>query len=366
MKYSILSLIFMFFAGGLWAQSIDKDRMNKDLEVAGNVLSTLLSQDDDIRVNLWSNRKIKGSYVDDYGVIFEVPGSAYNVFSYVPRGKNTNRVIVAPKAKSKTIISDVEGIAVGEAGKEDTKNVFMDFLIDYGHLIRQLKSTDKIMVKTSPGDHGNRFAFAYSGGKKAMAHPDRISVEVQIADLNDYEDGKMDRKALMDKIVVNESSFDPDKEPEIEVFATMLQRLYKTDLSNTYYMTSTPYYDRIDDFGVTYYLKFYSSHINDDLYYIPTIDKGDLNKEERNEIIDDMYTDFLQDIKTNMLDYGYILKSLEDDERLMLSIKLTECEGCEMPQEIEVSVKKSIIEDYRDEKINESQALNAIQVKKIK
>jgi hypothetical protein len=275
-------------------------------------------------------------------------------------------VIVAPRVKDKHIDDEVEAKAIGESAKEGTKAVFVDFLVDYGHLIRQLKTNDKIMVKTSPGDDNHRFAFAYSTGKKSISQQNRLSAEVQKSDLNDFEAGKLDRDGLVDKITVKESSFNPDKEPEIEVFATMLQRLYKTDLSDTYYMTSTPYYDRIDDFGVTYYLKFYSSHINDEKYYIPTIDKGDLNKEERNDIIQEMYPAFLNDLKSNILDYGYILKSLKNDERLVLSIKLTECEDCDMPGEIEVSLKKSIIEDYRGDKINQSKAMEAIQVKKIR
>jgi hypothetical protein len=78
-----------------------------------------------------------------------------------------------------------------------------------------------------------------------------------------------------------------------------------------------------------------------------------------------MYPKFLEGFKKNILDYGHILKNLDPSELIVFNIKLTSCEGCDMPASIELSTKKSVIEDYRKEIISLDQAMAQMKVKDI-
>jgi hypothetical protein len=146
----------------------------------------------------------------------------------------------------------------------------------------------------------------------------------------------------------------------------MLERLYEVDLSNTYYMANEPDYDRMSKFGITYYLKYYSSTVHDDdNYSLPTISRKNVSKVERNKLVEEMYPEFLKGFKRNILDYGHILKTIDPDEMIVFHIKLTSCEGCKMPSIIEVSTKKEVVNGYRDGKISLDKAMSMIEVKTV-
>ena len=81
------------------------------------------------------------------------------------------------------------------------------------------------------------------------------------------------------------------------------------------------------------------------------------DRKERNKIVNDKYPHFLDGFKENILEYGQLLKNLKDNETLYFNIDLTKCEDCDMSQEIEVSLKKSMIDQYRSEKLSLSQAM---------
>ena len=143
----------------------------------------------------------------------------------------------------------------------------------------------------------------------------------------------------------------------------MIGSLYSSDLSDTYYMTSEPWYDRIQNMGVTYHIKVVSSIQVNNGYNLPTINRLVDTKEERNTIIEGMYEGFLESIKENMLEYGHVLKSLNDNESLNFIINLTECDGCDMPKEIELSVPMSVILEYHNGAIFDIEAMDKIQLK---
>ncbi|MFM8742057.1 MAG: hypothetical protein ACKODM_01855, partial [Cytophagales bacterium] len=63
----------------LWAQGkLNEDRMQRDIEVAENILSTLLKQQFDKRS--FFPMEVKGNYRPGYGVTFQLPSEISNVF----------------------------------------------------------------------------------------------------------------------------------------------------------------------------------------------------------------------------------------------------------------------------------------------
>jgi hypothetical protein len=356
-------------------QDINQKKMDKDLEVARNVLGSMIDKQGGLNLFPRTN-DIESKYAPGVGVVFSVNnrflswGNGQYAIAYGERTRvaKGSSVTVTGRNKKNEDASAPEAyfLQEGEAQKEQLSEVFKDFLKNYSTLIRQLKPDEKIIIKTINRKRGFGNIVIAGLSSRSVRSINSITVEALKRDLDDYEEGKLTEEQINDKILVRESSTDLEKEPEIEVFSSVLGRLYQADLSDTYYMSGTPYYERTDGMGLTYYLKFYSSMEGEGTFFLPTVQKSDLNLEERNKVVNDMYPEFLEEIKINILDYGHILKNLDGNETIIFNIELTECEGCDMPEEIDVSVKKSVIDQYRKDQLSLNQATDRVKVSIVK
>lgn len=327
----------------------DQAIMDKDLEVAENILATLLKQSSsDQLIYLGRGQQIEAKYLANYGVVFNVASNHFK-FSYNRNDNHDN--------------AEVDWEVMEDESSKSMSEIFQNFLADYGHMIRQLRPTDKILVKTE--SQGNWSGVAVFAGQKKMKKKNPgLSAEVTKSDMEAYEKGDLSRDELLEKIRLNEYPNVAELEPQLEVFSSMLARLYEVDLTDTYYMANEPDYDRMKNFGITYYLKYYSSTVHDDdNYSLPTISRKNVSKAERDKLVEEMYPDFIRGFKQNILDYGHILKTIDPNEMLVFHIKLTSCEGCKMPAIIEVSTKKAVVNEYRDGKIDLDKAISMIEVK---
>jgi hypothetical protein len=97
---------------------------------------------------------------------------------------------------------------------------------------------------------------------------------------------------------------------------------------------------------------------------MPTLGLVFVDPEFRDKKAREMYPQFEQDLKANMLDYGRTLKSLGNDESLIFNVTLTKCRGCGIPATLELSVKASVLKDFATGKLDQSAALNKFQIKK--
>ena len=92
-------IILIFISGSAIAQDIDEEKMNRDLEIAKNVLATMLKGESD---SWYGSNSINASYVQGYGVIFTIP-KHYSMIHVRPP-----KVVVAPRVR----------ISTGDAGDE--------------------------------------------------------------------------------------------------------------------------------------------------------------------------------------------------------------------------------------------------------
>ena len=353
-----------------YGQGYDEARMERDLKVAENILGTLNSGSN----RFYFNNSIESNYIPDYGVIFSVPQSS-RISGRVARAST----IRATSGGTYVISEDeadapdaVELKAVGEAkAAEDgvsqeitdgLKEQITTFLVDYADLIGQLKPTDRIVVQT----RGRNDLVWISAGQGHRSSKDNAGMSGQIlkSDLIAYKQGKMDREAAMKKITWTTDE-DTEVSKDIELFSSIFARLYEPDLSNTYYTSSRRIgYTQLENFGITFRMKVYSSTSDEGLHTISTTGEGGLTQEQRNEKVNAMYPEFERSFKENLLDYGRTIKSLKSDEMLVFKVELTECKGCEMPEEIEVSVKGKVLNDFDSGSLTRSKALEQITVKK--
>jgi len=393
----------LMIVGTAKAQTIDMERMDRDIEIAENILSTLLRPDNR---GFFFGSKVKGNYLEGYGVIFNLPNYSFIMksndmtmiktprgenFSYsVTTDKNDDQLIMVQKEKIKAEMERVgeemkrvqkeqlrmredqermrerrEKVMNNEVKWEEGSDVRIEetmktFLVDYADLIGQLKPTDKIMITTKGKD-----VIWFDNSIEAESTRKIKSAQILKSDLIAYKQGKLSREKAFEKIVITEKEVNTEKEKDLEIFSSIFSRLYEPDFSQTYYsMRHALHYERMEDFGVIFSMKVYSSNSNDGLHTIRTTRESGLTQIERDKKVEAMYPDFEQSLIENMLDYGRTIKSLKQEEMLMFNVKLTQCNGCNMPKSIEVTVKASVLSDYNTGKLTKDKAMDMVKVKK--
>lgn len=372
----------------------DKDeRIKRDIEVAENVLSTLIRQQMERKSSFWPV-EVKGNYTPGFGVTLRIPyENSPMAFAFSTEDFRGATSIWAPEAEGgDVVIRNGNGATVIErrareegqekkvdkeklktkrtAERDSIRTAFSDkllqaskiFLADYGDLIG-LEPNEKILI-TTKSDRDRNQSFAYSGDYKT---PKRkiISVEAVKSDLAQYKQNKISRDQLMAKCKVVNSELNDEMQPDLELISTIFSRLYRSDLSKTYFMEGAPSYERMKDFAVTYFMQVYSSNAGDyNRFSMPTVDLEDLDQVSRDKKVKELYPIFEKDLKDNMLEYGRTVSSLKDEELLIFDVTLTKCKGCGIPSTIELSVKASVLKDFGSGKISKDAALTKINLKK--
>ena len=235
------------------------------------------------------------------------------------------------------------------------------FLLDYGDMITQLSPTERIIV-SNQGDRPRVWVNKYFDAPNRT----HLSVEVLKGDLTQYKQNKITREQALSKIkVINTESVD-EVEPDLELLSSIFSRLYRPDLSKTFFIQDNVYFERLKDYGVVYYMQALSSQElgYTKRYVMPTVGLDDVDQATRDKTIKELYPKFEQDLKDNILEYGRTLKSLKDEEVLVFQVRLTRCVGCGIPSTLEYTIKSSVLKDFNSNKINKTAALGKFEVKK--
>jgi hypothetical protein len=384
MKFWVSGMIALVMqSNAILAQKVDDERMKRDIEVAENVLSTLIKQEVASDRNWWG-LDIKGTYMEGFGVTFRLPGEyampqlfPAKANTYIYRDETPGAVTIigsggqeseqrarVAKEKSETMklrdeAKEKRKVSYDSARDEYYKRVIKaakDFIVDYGDFVSQLGANERIVV-TNQGE--NRWGY-YANQKRI-----HVSVEGSKADIAAFKKGTITRDQALAKLkVVNTESVEV-KEPEMELMSSIIGRLYRPDLSKTYFTENNIYYDRLRDYGVIYYMQVYSSNQGDyGRYHMPTQNLEDVDQTTRNKKVVELYPKFEQDLKENILEYGRTLKSLKDDEVLVFNVTLTKCDGCGIPSSLELTVKNGVLKDYSTGKLDKNAGLSKFTVKK--
>ena len=317
---------FTLLSVAVFAQNIDMERMNRDLEVAKDILHSLVGQNEGYV--MWG-RNIEASYLEDYGVIFTLPNNY--VYSYGATGRAVIVDTDRRRERESEGRSSTEAEVVQE-GLSRTRSSVETFLVDYATIIGQLDSDDRIMVHAKERD--DVYISVFGEGESWSVREDgehNFSAEIQAGVISDYKQGKISREQAIAKIEFKESE-PKEKEQDLELFASIVKRLYSPDLSKTFFTSNTPNYERLEGFGVIFYMKTYSSYENDDLYRMPTLGRDDVSSEERKKTIEELYPQFEQDLKATVIEYGRTISSLQEDDVIMLKVVSTRCDQCSIPK----------------------------------
>lgn len=372
---------------------MDHDRMQRDIQVTENILSTLIKQHFEKRS--FFPMEIRGEYRQGHGITYRLPyefngpmiwgapgadiqmldGRSFNYTFEFPSGEQaelarvydenqrvkTETIRGTARSGSPTAPRKVNIDSIREVSTDKIIEACKEFITDYGDLITQLAPDEKIMI-TNRGD-GERIWY---GAFVNASRPSYVSVEASKADLTQLRQGKVTREQFKKNIKVINSVMDDELQPDLELLTSIFNRLYRKDLSKTYFTEENVYYEKLKDYGVIYYLQVYSSNQsnNDRKYIMPTLGLQGLSQEERDAKVKEIYPQFERDLKADILEYGRTVKSLQPNELLVFDVKVTKCEGCNIPASLEISVKADVLKDYASGKINKDAALGKMIVKK--
>lgn len=376
MKHLINIFFIVTLVVSSQAQSIDVDRMHRDLEVAQHALSTIITPKNNQlpRFNYYFD-EIDADYIKDYGVIFMISSEGFGKVKLfgVPES-----VHVSPDDKENS-----DKLKASVAGEKDH---FIEnsktFLADYAGIIGQLDEDQMISIRRGGGElHVDKMdlerAYIAKSGSGTntqtfwstnmnAANNSELIIEVGVGKINALRKGKISRDDFFKAVNVVENVRDYSKDADLETLSAMFHRLYEKDLSKTYYSERQPKYSKLANFGVIVKMKFYSSYEDNNVYSMPTIAKKGLTLEERNQFVMDLLPQFESEFKENLVNYGRTLKNLDSDELILFEINMTTCKNCkDFPRVMKFSVKKSALHKYNRGKISMTDAIKKVNVERI-
>jgi len=375
-------------------QKIDPDRMQRDIEVTENILSTLIKQQFEKRS--FFPMEIRGEYREGHGITYRLPyefngpmiwgvpgadmqmldGRSFNYTFEFPSGEQAEMARILDeegRIKNETIRGTerakvastsprrVNTDSIREVSTDKIIEACKEFITDYGDLLTQLAPDEKIMI-TNRGD-GERIWY---GAFVNASRPSYVSIEATKSDLTELRKGKINREQFKKNIKVINSVMDDELQPDLELLTSIFNRLYRKDLSKTYFTEENVYYEKLKDYGVIYYMQVYSSNQSDydRKYIMPTIGLEGLSQAERDAKVKELYPQFEKDLKADILEYGRTVKSLQPNELLVFDVKVTKCEACNIPASVEISIKADVLKEYAIGKLTKEAALAKVIVKK--
>jgi hypothetical protein len=371
-----------------FAQKADEERMTRDIAVAENILGTLIKQQFE-KQKMFFPLEIKSNYQPGYGITFYIPadyttpivfslpadnfiwreeriqGPGVNLYNYEdnrsnePNSPDTQKetIRLPDKAREK---SRLEMDSVRDAYNAKVIEAAKSFLADYGDMMTQLAPTERIII-SNQGDRRVWVNQYFNAPKRS-----HLSIEALKGDLMQYKQNKINRDQVVAKIkVINTESVDK-VEPDLELLSSIFTRLYRPDLSKTFFVQEDIHFERLKDYGVVYYMQALSSQElgYSRRYIMPTVGLEDIDQTTRDKKVKELYPKFEQELKDNILEYGRTLKSLSDDEVLVFQVRLTRCAGCGIPATLDYTIKSSVLKDLSSGKINKGDAIQKFEIKK--
>jgi hypothetical protein len=393
MKRAVRSLMLVFgFLVLVTGQSLaqkDEERMNRDLEVAENILSTLIKQK--LEKRNFFPVEVNSEYRSGYGVTFHLPlevsgpmvwgasgqgmqildGQGFSQYYEFPdepvavdRFLDENRKVTTETIRGSVRTTSpsrkLDMDSVRQATNDRLIEACKEFMADYGDLISQLQPNEKIVI-TNRSDGQRNWLIAFHNEVKTTY----LTIETTKGEITQLKQGKVSRDQFMKNLKVVNSQMDDELQPDLELLTSIFNRLYERDLSKTFFTEENIYYERLKDYGAIYYMNVFSSNqVNSNRWVMPTQGLNNLSQDERDKKVKELYPVFERDIKADILEYGRTVRSLKADEVLVFNIVLTKCQGCGIPATLELIIKANVLSDYAAGKISKEAALTKMEVKK--
>ena len=412
--YRALAVVLFFFMTITTIRLLGQNdpRLDRDVKVMQQALQEVFNDEYGRSGNYFNLRtKNAGKYVPGFGIMLNAPGKMSGRVRVIGHGQNGLSSTESPRDEQ-------------EENESQIVSIIQHFIHDYGDLARELPEDESIMVRYKDNQDGgfayivddqynNRRRYSqsisiggtYPGEERKSGE---ISVKVKKKDIEAYKSGKIDRDEFYDRMETSIVSTNLKGASDYRVFSGILKGLYssnepsnivlwegqsrnreeieKEQMDSFFKQNSFAHkssfgesvpFEVIRGYGVIYTLKLgyplkgYNGGVAillDRFEREREGEEADLEKEQidylrkRDDKIEEIYDDFLSELKGSMIEYGRTLKSLESGEFLNLSVEMPACYECELPAEIEMKVSQEKLAAYDQRKISLEEAMKNIKV----
>ena len=345
-------------------------KMEKDIVILQNVLSDLFGNED----RYFSSRNAKGMYVPGGGVIFSMSSNSLYGNILIEYADVLDEI-------------DGDGTKQDESSPEETNRKMeetireksKEFLTNYGSLLTELKSGEKLMLnidytarqKREESRSSSRARFVSSSRNMKKRMQSSISYKA----LNGFSTGKINLQQAMEAVETKIVE-DADKEmTDAKILAGILDDLMQTSMDGKFRRRSKTNWTYFDGFGLMFNLQMSTSSSTSEMIIysqsVRTITRTEDSEveKEREELmkeLEEAYPDFEDMLKENIVQYGRTLRSLGAGESVIVNVDFgSGVRDSKMPRSIRMVVPKSSIDAYAKGQKSLEQVKKEIDIKKL-
>lgn len=390
-KIFTISLLIDACSGVTMAQGVDEKQMDQDIEVMESILAQMFFGNNAYRSRI---KRISGNYLPGFGLILKIPRKQnYYVVDKASSNVNSALANVNWQMTGVNVFTREKTDSLYEAGNSRFRATVKSFFMDYGDLISQLKATDNIMVIFGSDSYnqptGVIGSFAGKGSNseyiQEIETAYKITAQISYDDILDYRRGNMNEAQFAKNIRFSERSANEPVGQEFIILSGIFDKLY--DNHAGLFSEKPVSFERIDGLGVIYEMSLKDRMLTRRSSSVTQSsratsrerdEKEDQGKpyvtlenysEKMNELKEQQrkaYEELKEKLKHDLVRYGKTLKSLQTEEILMLSVKMSDCLGCEKPEKLNLVVKAPVLKDYHQQKITLAEAIEKIEEKEVK
>ena len=393
--FLFLIVAILILSGELLAQSASSgsERINRDIEIMGNVLDKLIIKDSPFMFR--ADDRASGVYLDGFGIMFDMEsygiGDFSSAISYTL--KNLPNIDIIRQEGDRIVIGinedseDAEDIEKSVADKvEATKTLLTEFFRDYASSVKSLPDNELICVNIRV--RGNMPLITMRGIEDRM--PTQLRACANVADLTDYRRGKITEAVFEKKVSFQEEETgQSDRDIEImeNIFDSGLERFEGRSVFQREGITRGMY---VGDFGVLFVVnpsisdKFEERMVKraDALekralamerirekeermrHEIQTGKREDSSDDDDEDVFehdfdiglkdsekDSIVTVLTDDLLALLGQYGHTLKKVKDNQWIMITVEFDNYILDEM-QKIHMKVRKSDVMKFNRDQID--------------
>lgn len=220
-----------------------------------------------------------------------------------------------------------------------------------------------------------------SSGSKQKAEPlPTISVVAKVSDLKAYRSGQINASQLDTRISVATVKEDDSQQLDMEVMANIFETAFKDSEERSFRIRGSVNHLNLDNFGALFFFDARYSNFSNAIFSISGSNSlkraqelrlKSIREEREKEEADeqklkqeqlDAFEAFKTNLKEYLVDYGRTLKSVDSDQFILVSVNLSSPLD-EIPERIDVQIKKSILESIDRGSVSRDQALNQVSVR---
>lgn len=353
-------------------QDISKlPKMDRDIYILQNIIDDLFSGDR----GSFRSRRSKGIYIPNNGVIFNVSGNGAFGFSGY---QSWDDLVVLVDGQGGTLskdYTDEELDKLNTEKEEKLEELSKTFLSNYGSLLGELKDNEKIQVsvnyslhvKSSSRKIQGQLAFVTSSRDENKR---RLISMVSVADVKAYEAGKLTQDQMFAKIESKSSSIDDEEMVDAKIMAGIFDDLFKTTYDGYLTRSGRTSWTYFEGFGVMYDMNLSSggngftlrSTADGEVVYG---NNQSVKSEDFYKDIQSKYDEFEALVKSNIIKYGRTLRSLKDNEVVIVNLGINANNKSNLPKSIQFMIPKSAIDAFAKGQKSLDQVKEEITVKKL-